>query len=88
MSTRVVTCASLLPSRRRYAGPGAKLAVGRDPPGSRDGRLQTWAGDMFGQLASQRQDLRRTRVELAGMQQARRGLLLCCFELFGAGVCC
>lgn len=45
----------LSPCSCRYAGPGAKLAVGTEPPATRDNRLQAWAGDLFAQLEVQRQ---------------------------------
>lgn len=41
-------------------------------PETREGRLAAWAGDLFAQMGSQRSDLRRSRLELAGAKEAEQ----------------
>ena len=40
---------------------------------TREGRLLSWASEVEAQLMTQRQDLRRARVELAAAQEVRAG---------------
>ncbi len=40
---------------------------------TRESRLLAWAGDLFAQLSSQRAELRRSRLEVAGAKEVRVG---------------
>lgn len=61
------------PPHRRGGDPGAKVVADSGKPVTRENRLLSWAGEMEAQLVSQRQDLRRARMELASAQQVRHG---------------
>ena len=55
----------------RGGDPGAKVIADAGVPATRENRLLSWASEMEAQLVSQRQDLRRARMELAAAQQVR-----------------
>ena len=41
------------------------------PPATREGRLLSWAGEIEAQVATQRVELRRARMELVAAQEVR-----------------
>lgn len=54
-------------------------------PTTREGRLLSWAGEIEAQVASQRSELRRARMELVAAQEVRAGggaLLVLCWSPF------
>ncbi len=55
----------------RGADPGAKLVADGAKPVTREHRLLSWASEMEAQLVSQKQDLRRSRMELVAAQEVR-----------------
>ncbi len=58
----------------RHSGAGsAVLANGQE--GTREGRLLSWADEMVALVATQRDDLRRSRMELVAAQEVRCRLL-------------
>ena len=56
-----------LPCRR--ARPSAPVLVNGDRPETRESRLLAWADDLHSQLAKQKGDLRRTRMQLTLMER-------------------
>ncbi|KAL4858279.1 Phosphoglucan [Chlorella vulgaris] len=54
------------------ADPGAKMVADGGQPITRENRLLSWASEMEAQLVSQKQDLRRSRMELASAQEEAR----------------
>ncbi len=55
----------------RGGDPGAKVVSDGGPPTTREGRLLSWAGEIEAQVATQRVELRRARMELVAAQEVR-----------------
>jgi hypothetical protein len=60
------------------ADPGAKMVADGGQPITRENRLLSWASEMEAQLVSQKQDLRRSRMELASAQEVDGCCCCCC----------
>lgn len=59
-------------THRRNSDPDSSLVVADGGPRERrEDRLPAWAGEMHAQLAAQRNELRRARLELMGSQEVR-----------------
>lgn len=52
-----------------YGSPGAQVVAGGAAPVTRENRLLSWASEVEAQIASQRQELRRVRMELVAAQE-------------------